>query len=200
MDLLQEYNLPDKSLFERKKPGVFIWQPNEVYVILGQRDNVENAVEVEVVKREKAVVMQRPSGGHAVVLTPNTLIVSLLSREHKLTAFKTFFYDCNMKIIKALEKQGVNGLNIQGVSDVVLNGKKIVGSSMYRGKDFLFFHAVINIAEDSNYIDQFLRHPKTEPEYRRKRKHSEFITSLNQQGYMINLEILRSDIKNNSVG
>lgn len=194
MNLLQSYNLPDTSLFERQEQGMLVWQPDKVYIILGQRDNIENAVEIVAAKRENAVIMQRPSGGHAVVLTPKTFVVSILSRAHKLTAFKTFFHDCNMKIIKALEKQGVNGLSIQGISDVVLNGKKIIGSSMYRGKDFLFFHAVINVAEEPNYIDLFLKHPKTEPEYRKKRKHAEFITSLSEQGYKISLEMLKSDI------
>ena len=194
MNLLQAYNLPDKNLFEQQEQGVLVWQPDKVYIILGQRDNIEDAVEPDEARRENAVIMQRPSGGHSVVLTPKTIIVSIISREHELTAIKSFFRDCNMRIINALEKQGVSGLSIQGISDVVLNEKKIVGSSMYRGKDFLFFHAVINIAENSNYIAQFLKHPKTEPEYRNKRKHGEFISSLLEQGFQISFEMLKSDI------
>ncbi|MDD4148818.1 MAG: hypothetical protein PHE33_02205 [Bacteroidales bacterium] len=194
MNLLQAYNLPDKSLFERQEQGVLVWQPDKVYIILGQRDNIEDAVEIDAVKRENAVIMQRPSGGHSVVLTPKTFVVSMISHDYKLTEIKSFFHDCNMKVISALEKQGVNGLNIQGISDVVLNGKKIAGSSMYRGKDFLFFHTVVNVAEDSNYIAQFLKHPKTEPEYRNKRKHGEFISSLDGQGYQISLGMFKIDI------
>lgn len=194
MNLLQAYNLPDKSLLEQQEQDALVWQPDKVYIILGQRDNIEDAVVIDEVRRKNAVIMQRPSGGHSVVLTPKTIVVSIVSRKHELTAIKTFFRDCNMRIINALIKQGVNGLSILGISDVVLNEKKIVGSSMYRGKDFLFFHAVVNIAENPSYIAQFLKHPKTEPEYRKNRKHSEFISSLEEQGYKTNLEKLKLDI------
>ncbi|HNQ66949.1 MAG TPA: hypothetical protein PKN32_01110 [Bacteroidales bacterium] len=195
MNILQSYNLPDNSLFDGQGQEILVWKPDKTYIILGQRDSIDDAVEIENAKQENAIIMQRPSGGHSVVLTPKTVIVSMISREHDLTAIKSFFHDCNMKIIIALQKQNVEGLSIQGISDIVLNGRKIVGSSMYKGKDFLFFHAVVNLAENPNYIAQFLKHPKTEPEYRKNRKHEEFITSLNEQGYTIDVEKLKRDIE-----
>lgn len=185
---LQTYNLPDQELFLGQSDKILVWQPDKIYIILGQRDNIGDAVETESVLTENAVVMQRPSGGHSVVLTPRTLVVSMISRTHELTQIKAFFHDCNMKIISALEEQGVNGLSIQGISDIVLNHRKIVGSSMYRGKDFLFFHAVINLSEKPEFISKFLKHPKTEPEYRKKRKHEDFITSLAEQGFVVDVE------------
>ena len=194
MNFVEKYNLPDNRLFAGQKQEILVWQPDKTYIILGQRDNIEDAVEIEAVKAENATIMKRPSGGHSVVITPKTLIVSMISHEHELTAIKSFFHDCNMKIIIALQKQNVEGLSIQGISDIVLNGKKIVGSSMYKGKDFLFFHAVINLAENVNYIAKFLKHPKTEPEYRKNRKHEEFITSIAAQGYIIDIEKLKGDI------
>lgn len=180
---LHPYKIPDQSLFEQQTSGILVWVPDKTYIILGQRDSIESAVEEEAAIRENAIVMKRPSGGHSVVLTSETVVVSMISYSHSLTAIKPFFYDCNMKIIKALEAQGVKNLSIQGISDIVLNNRKIVGSSMYKGKDFLFFHAVINISERPDYISQFLKHPATEPEYRQKRKHNEFITSIKEQGY-----------------
>jgi lipoate-protein ligase A len=188
MTELQTYNLPDQELLLGKSDKNFVWQPDKTYIILGQRDNIEDAVEIKSAKSENAIIMQRPSGGHSVVLTPKTVIVSMISHKHELTAIKSFFHDCNMKIIKALQKQNIQGLSIQGISDIVLNGKKIVGSSMYKGKDFLFFHAVVNLSENPKYIAQFLKHPKTEPEYRKNRKHEEFITSLAEQGYDVNVK------------
>jgi predicted restriction endonuclease len=70
---------------------------------------------------------------------------------------------------------------------------------MYKGKDFLFFHAVINIDEKSEIIAKYLKHPKTEPEYRKKRNHAEFITSLSAQEYNIDLEKFILDIKNSTI-
>lgn len=187
MIILQPYNLPDQDLFSGKGSSVLVWIPDKTYVILGQRDKPEDALNESKVLENNAVVMQRPSGGHSVVLSPRMIVVSMISFSHSLTAIKSFFYDCNMKIISALEAQGVKNLSIQGISDIVLNDRKIVGSSMYKGKDFLFFHAVINIGESSDYISQFLKHPATEPEYRKKRNHKEFVSSLIEQGHEINM-------------
>ncbi len=191
---LSSYNIPDKALFETKQDRIMLWQPDSVYIILGQRDNIENAVEEKFVLEENAIIMQRPSGGHSVVLTPKTIVISMISYADLLREIKQFFKECNMKIISALEKQKVMGLSIQGISDIVINNRKIAGSSMYRGKDFLFFHAVLNIDENPKFISKFLKHPKTEPEYRQNRKHDEFITSLSEQGYNIDIEMFKKNI------
>lgn len=196
---LQKYNLPDQELLNSTKSAISTWVPDKTYVILGQRDNIEDAVEDKAAIQDNVAIMQRPSGGHSVVLTPNTIVVSIISFQSSLTAIKTFFKDCNMIIINALKKQNVDNLSILGISDIVLNGKKIVGSSMYKGKDHLFFHAVVNIAEQPDVIAKYLKHPKTEPEYRKKRNHAEFITSLSAQGYEIKLEKLIVDINISSV-
>jgi len=183
---LSTYNLPDLELLNGGEARIQVWQPDQTYIILGQRDTIETAIEEDVVVLENAVVMKRPTGGHSVVLSPKMLVVSMISYSHSLTSIKTFFYDCNMKIIEALQDQSVTELSIQGISDIVLNGRKIVGSSMYKGKDFLFFHAVVNLGESADYISQCLKHPGTEPEYRQGRKHSEFVSSLKEQGFEIN--------------
>jgi len=191
---LQTYNLPDQKLFLGQSDKIIVWQPDRIYVILGQRDNINDSIETESVFAENAIVMQRPSGGHSVVLTPRTLVVSMISHTHELTQIKTFFHDCNMKIISAFGEQAVQGLSIQGISDIVLNQRKIVGSSMYRGKDFLFFHAVINLSEKPDFISKFLKHPKTEPEYRKNRKHEDFITSLAEQGFVVDVERFKTSL------
>jgi len=38
MVLLQEYNLPDKSLLALEESPVFTWIPDKTYVVIGQRD------------------------------------------------------------------------------------------------------------------------------------------------------------------
>jgi lipoate-protein ligase A len=192
---LSPYNIPDKNLFESRKNSILVWQPDAVYVILGQRDKIKDAVLEEAILKEKALVMQRPSGGHSVVLTPKTIVVSMVIYSDMLREIKQFFRDCNMKIITALQKQGVENLDIKGISDIVIKDRKIAGSSMYRAKDFLFFHAVLNISEKPEYISKFLKHPKTEPDYRQNRKHYEFITSVLEQGYKLDLEKLKIDIE-----
>jgi lipoate-protein ligase A len=190
----QDYNLPDQLLLNKGKSGIQVWKPDKIYVILGQRDNINDAIEHEPSMNDGVIVMQRPSGGHSVVLTPKMIVVSMISSQYSLSLIKSFFHDCNMIIINSLEAQGVHGLSIKGISDIVLNGRKIVGSSMYKGKDFLFFHAVVNVAESVETISKYLKHPMTEPEYRKGRNHLEFITSLAAENYQIDEKKLISSL------
>lgn len=198
MFTIQPYNLPDKALYSGQNSGVIVWVPDKMYVILGQRDKPNEALFEEHIKEYNIVVMQRPSGGHSVVLSPNTIVVSMMSRVNSITEIKSFFRDCNMKIINALQLQGVENLSIQGISDIVINDKKIAGSSMYKAKEFLFFHAVINLSEKTEVIAKFLKHPTTEPDYRNKRDHLHFVSSLIEQGHKINVESFTLDIYNSN--
>ncbi|PLX06431.1 MAG: hypothetical protein C0596_18370 [Marinilabiliales bacterium] len=191
---LEKYNLPDIEILKYNESNILVWQPDKTYAILGQRDNIESALNQENILIDNVIVMQRPSGGHSVILSPNTLVVSIISFQSSLTEIKQFFRNCNNYIINALKDQGVKNLEIKGVSDIVLNGKKIVGSSMYRGKDYLFFHAVINISEKVETIAKYLKHPDTEPDYRKGRNHLEFVTSILAQSYKINIKVLKSSL------
>lgn len=69
-------------------------------------------------------------------------------------------------IIKSIETDGVTGLDIERISDIAIDGKKILGSSMYKRKDTLFYHAVLNFAVPASLIERYLRHPFKEPDYR----------------------------------
>ncbi|MDD4236875.1 MAG: hypothetical protein PHF99_12750, partial [Bacteroidales bacterium] len=44
---------------------------------------------------------------------------------------------------------------------------------------------VLNLSESAEIIAKYLAHPKTEPDYRLGRKHSEFIISLTELGYSV---------------
>lgn len=190
-----EYNLPDIQIIESEDSQIFTWVPDKVYVVLGQRDSIDKAVNDVISKKHNATILKRPSGGHSVVLTPKTVVVAMTHLGKTLKDIKPTFAKSIDIIIRALSKQDVKNLQIKGISDIVIGDKKITGSSMYFAKTKLFFHAVINLSEKPDFIAQFLKHPETEPDYRQKRNHSEFITSLEEQGYIININKLETDLK-----
>lgn len=192
---LKKYNLPDTELLGEGVDGIKLWKPDKTYVVIGQRDNIETAVFTEKIISEKITVLKRPSGGHSVVLTPKTIVISILFTEKKMSDIKETFKIANQIIIDALKAQSVENLSINGVSDITLNNKKIAGSSMFFDKNRLFFHAVLNISEDAEYISSLLKHPATEPEYRNKRSHSEFISSLKENSYKIDKDKLKYDLE-----
>ena len=187
-----DYNLPDSFLIDLNATCTdwFLWVPEQLYLVLGQSNKVENSIFEEKVLADKIPVIKRPSGGETVILSPKTLIISVRMLVEKLENPQVSFKKINNSIISTLESMGVEDLQYRGISDICIGEKKILGSSIYRKKNLVFYHAVLNIAEDIELISKYLRHPPREPEYRKGRSHDEFVTNLYEAGYKIDYEDL----------
>jgi lipoate-protein ligase A len=186
------YNLPDSVLIDPDalKPAWFFWQPDKSYLVLGQSNKVEKSLYTDKVEKDGVTVLKRPSGGESVILTPNTLVIAVRLITEKMENPQVSFRKINNLIIKSLEDMGVTDLHYRGISDISIGEKKILGSSIYRKKNIVFYHAVLNLSENIKVISKYLRHPVKEPDYRKGRDHSEFVTSLAEKGYLINTERL----------
>ncbi|MBP6453724.1 hypothetical protein SDC9_31170 [bioreactor metagenome] len=194
------YSLPDADILLPDNSNRYkIWVPDRIYIVLGRSNNVENALIKENVLQDDLIVMQRPSGGETVILTPSTLVFSikfpLLKRVDPQILFKTI----NNSLIEEFISAGVEGVYSKGISDLSIENQKIMGSSMYLKDNQYFYHAVLNISEDPALFSRYLKHPGKEPDYRKGRSHSEFVTSLWKKGYIINedksIEIIRRAIE-----
>ncbi len=179
---IQEYNLPDINIFNdpRSDYDFIIWQPDNIYLVLGQSNKIEESLFSEKVEADRISVLKRPSGGEAVILTPDTLVISTVIIGKEIKKPHDYFDLFNNIIIKGLFKAGIENAVKKGISDLAIENKKILGSSIYHKKDKLFFQSVLNVAENTGKIDKYIKHPKREPDYRKGRKHSEFVTSLIQ--------------------
>jgi lipoate-protein ligase A len=185
--ITEPYPFPDLAL---TKPGkaVFesmIWQPNTVAAVLGRGDKAKDLLNIEQINRHNIPVYQRRSGGHAVILTPKMAVLSICLRGNVAIASKDFFAACNSVIVAALIEAGMSDVSTRGISDVTIGDKKIAGTSIYRNKHLIFYHAIINLGEDPGFIATFLQHPPREPAYREKRSHDQFITSIWNNGFLI---------------
>ncbi len=191
-----KYNLPDFDIFNTDlKFEVSVWRPERTFLVIGQSNDAERSLKTDLVLRDNILVYKRPSGGEAVIITPNTLVISLVFKTDKLLNPKEYFAKINQAIIAALQHNGVEDLHQKGISDIAIGEKKIAGSSIYRKPDKVFYHAVLNVSEKPEVIARYLLHPQKEPDYRQGRDHSEFVTSLAEEGYMIDPEILRYDLE-----
>ena len=88
-------------------------------------------------------------------------------------------------MLDVLSDLGVKNYGMKGISDITIGDRKILGSSMHRREKRLVYHAVLNISEDPGIFERYLKHPGREPDYRQRRKHGEFVTSLKKEGYNI---------------
>ncbi len=189
--IVQKYDLKDFSIIESEKDDDFcLWLPEDRFIVLGRSNNTEGSLNIDKVKNDNIKVYQRPSGGETVILTPNTLVISVkIKIGEKLNAHQ-YFKKINDKIITALSTLGVKNLHMKGISDISIGNKKILGSSIYRKKDTLFYHAVLNVSESTSVISKYLKHPAKEPDYRKGRSHETFVTSLVAEGYKQSIEEL----------
>ena len=194
---LNKYDLPDIEILtnNNSSTGFYVWIPDKIYLILGRSNNVESSLIADKLKKDRIKIFKRPSGGETVVLTPKTLVTSALLISEEIKNTRKYFKIFNQKIIDILEKKGINNLSHNGISDVTLNNKKVLGSAIYRTKGKLFYHSVLNVSQPVSIIDKYIKHPSREPDYRNGRKHSEFVTSLYAEGFKIRIIELKNSFK-----
>jgi lipoate---protein ligase len=198
MELLK-YNLPDYSILNTKWNDyeLYTWIPDGFYIVLGLSNKPESSIHLQAVQQDKITVYKRPSGGETVLITPNTLVISTLLSVAKLENPSRYFKNINQKIIDNLNIMGIHNLCQKGISDIAIGEKKILGSSIYRTMDKVFYHAVLNVREPISSIEKYLQYPSREPDYRHGRSHYDFVTSLVDQGYKYTPEQIGEIMINN---
>jgi len=193
---IRKYDLPDIVLLEDRDSHYrsMVWEPGFTAVVLGQSNHPEEAVRADNVLQDSVPVYKRPSGGESVVLSAKTVIISILKRGDKLKSPHRYFDTYNNQVMEALAALGIKDLTTNGISDICIGPKKILGSSIYRSRDIVLYHAVLNRAESTQIIERYLKHPPREPGYRKGRSHGEFVTSLAEQGYHVTGEQIRQSL------
>jgi lipoate-protein ligase A len=196
----QAYNLPDLDIQQGKANArISVWQPDQTYIVIGRSNKADTAIIHEYAAKDQVPIMQRPSGGESVVLSPKMLVIATLLPIVPGVKSREYFLKSNDVIINVLQKFGVNDLSTRGISDISIGQKKILGSAIYRSQESVFYHAVLNVNEDIELISRYLQHPSREPDYRMGRKHGEFVTSLWEQGYSLSILDIMQALHNQEV-
>lgn len=188
----------DEDLIERVRSGVpwayRSWEPDRFAVVLGRGNNAASEVYENHCQQDNIPILRRRGGGGTVILSPGMLVMSLAKCVKHPFQMKEYFHQINAYIIESLQSLGIRTLNQQGHSDICLRDRKILGSSMYRSRQLLFYAASLMVSNNLEIIDRYLKHPSKEPEYRRGRSHQEFLTSINREYPEITIEIVKTRI------
>lgn len=182
---VRTYNLPDAAIFSGTGDDMLVWQPAETIIVMGQSNTPERSLIIENVLSDGIPVTKRPTGGETVILTSQMAVITVAREFSEMARSKKFFMEVNGRILDILSDLGVKNYGTKGISDITIGNRKILGSSMHRRENRLVYHAVLNLACDTSLFERYLRHPSREPDYRRNRSHSEFVTSLRNEGYNI---------------
>lgn len=193
---VKTYNLPDLEplLMDSVNDELCAWIPDKNYLVLGKGNQPDKSLHLGNVIDDNVEVVKRPSGGETVILTPNTLVLSAVKTISSLENPVKYFRVFNERVISNLKTLGVTNLHQKGISDISIGNKKILGSSIYRTKNKIFYHAVLNVSESIGTIEKYIKHPSREPDYRQGRSHTEFVTSLHSEGYTLDIFTLKNEL------
>jgi lipoate-protein ligase A len=154
------------------------WETARPLVVVGHSASVADQVVVEACRGDGVPIVRRFSGGGAVVLGPGCLNyavgLSLVSRPE----LKDVAHSFHVILGGLAAALGVDGLSIDGGTDLVLNGRKVSGNAQRRGRRALIHHGTLLYDFDSRLAARYLKEPCRQPGYRYARTHVDFMGNL----------------------
>ena len=198
----------DDSLIEsvrtKRKPETAIYRLGEPIVVLGRGSKVKAEIEVEAILADGIPVYRRYGGGCSVVIDPGNIVISAALPVRGFGKNRLYFGLLSGWQAEGLSRLGYKGIEPQGISDLAVSGRKISGSCIYNGLDFLYYSSTLLVEPDLELMEKYLKHPPREPEYRQGRKHSDFIAGLMEFRGDIDtaelLERLRNTLRAEDIG
>ncbi len=159
-----------------------IWQPDHSLIVLGSSNKADIEVYVERCQKDGIDILKRKGGGGAVLLHPGCLILSLGMWVKKPYQNKHYFSLIHAALISLLKERWpkLQSIKEEGISDLAFENKKIAGTSMFRSRNFLLYQGSLLVESYIVDIERYLKHPSREPDYRQKRLHRDFLSSLNE--------------------
>lgn len=158
-----------------------IWEVDQYTVVLGSSNQVAANINLAACKQDQIPVLRRCTGGGTVLLGPGCFVYSLFLRitadQHLIGIEGTTQEILNRICVRLnLLKPDLN-VELQGISDLTVQGRKFSGNSQRWLTTTLLHHGTILYDFDLDRIPRYLISPEREPEYRSGRDHLEFVVN-----------------------
>ena len=179
--MIQPYHFDDDIIEQcrlSRKPGVKVYSIDNPMVVIGRGTKPELELNFKNIIEDDVDVYLRCGGGCSVVIDPGNIIVSVVLPVSGFTKNRYYFDKISDWIRDSLIDIGITQTVKDGTSDLAIEGRKISGSCIYNSLDYLYFSATILVSPQTELMERYLKHPPREPGYRKGRKHSDFITNL----------------------
>jgi lipoate-protein ligase A len=157
-----------------------VYRLDETAVVLGSGSDAARELHVEACRHDQVPVLRRRGGGCSVVVDPGNVVLSLALPVEGLGGIRTYFRWISSWLIAELSDLGLPDVERRGVSDLVLDDRKIAGSCVHREKRLLYYSVTILVDGDVGKIERYLQHPPREPDYRSGRHHRDFVRPLSE--------------------
>ncbi|HEY7322680.1 MAG TPA: lipoate--protein ligase family protein [Candidatus Binatia bacterium] len=176
----------DEALLELCEAGdetglLRIWEPENYFVVVGYSNKVAVETNVSVCEAKGMPVFRRFSGGGTVLQGPGCLNYSLAMNHERvglpvdLAGSYRFVLERHVQFCTA---QSSEVIQIQGISDLAVDGRKFSGNAQHRKRLCSLFHGTFLLRFDLGLIETYLPMPSKQPDYRRGRSHAAFLCNL----------------------
>ncbi len=175
----------DEALLDEAEAGrghetLRIWESPVRFVVLGVSQKAGDEVYRDACMRDGVPILRRCSAGGCVLQGPGCLNFSLvLDQQHRpeintVRGSYCYIFD---RLKASFAAAGVVMLH-QGISDLVVAGRKVSGNAQRRKKRFILHHGTLLYAADIGAIGTYLKEPKDRPDYRQDKSHAEFVGNI----------------------
>lgn len=157
------------------KPMLRTWESSQDFIVLGYSSHVKDDVEWEPASQDGIPVLRRASGGGTVLQGPGCLNYAYVGEPLDPIGIEK---SSEMVLTHLLEALRPLSPQIAGLSDVVVNAKKVVGNAARRRKNAFLYHGSILYQFDLEKMSRYLKLPPKRPAYREDRSHRDFVANL----------------------
>lgn len=173
--------------------STFIYEQQGTEIVHGPSCIQEKEILLDRCVADTIPVYERRSGGGTVVLSQGMLIIVVTGPKNGIENPLQIFKPIHAALVTVLKNHGIETLCEKGISDLAIDDKKVLGSSLYMGKKppFFYYQSSLLVNADLELMDFYLCHPPREPDYRGGRDHRTFCTTLFQEGYRYPVSDLR---------
>lgn len=155
-----------------------IWEPDNYFVVMGYSNKVASEVNVNACEARGVPTFRRFSGGGTVLQGPGCLNYSL-AVNHQCLGIPAGLADSYRFVLERHVKFCANQVSevvqIQGISDLAVGGRKFSGNAQHRKRRYSLFHGTFLLGFDLRLIETCLPTPSKQPAYRGGRSHGAFL-------------------------
>lgn len=176
----------DEALLEVCESGnengvLRIWEPENYFVAVGYSNKVSREVNSGACHEHSIPILRRFTGGGTVLQGPGCMNYALAFRNDSvgipadLTDSYRFVLGRHSMILQDYVSEPIQ---IQGISDLTVAGRKFSGNAQHRKRLSTLFHGTILLRFDISLIETCLPMPSKQPAYRHSRSHEAFLHNL----------------------
>lgn len=158
-----------------------VWESPVRFVVLGYANSVAREVFREACISSGIPILRRCSGGGTVLQGPGCLNYALLLHIHRhpvlhdISSTNRYILERHAECLRSLIPFDIQ---LQGHTDLALQGSKFSGNSQRRKGKALLFHGTMLYDFPLDSMHEYLPFPSVEPSYRHGRSHSAFLTNI----------------------